>query len=204
MQKGNRTLFFVDGFNVYHAITPKLGKYRWLNYWRLAQEFLQPKDQLVGVLYFTAIVPWDIHKSNRHKCLISANQFYGVQVISGKFRRVTKRCRECKKEYLTYEEKRTDVNIAIHLLRNAQENNYDKAVIISGDSDIIPAAEAVKQVFPQKQIFLVVPVGRSARELEKIIGSAMRMKEHHLNTSQLPEKVTLNNGVVLQRPAHWK
>ena len=205
MQKNNRTLFFIDGFNVYHAIkTRRLGKYRWLNYWELATKFLQPKDLLVGVLYFTAIPPWDIHKSNRHKCLISANQFYGVEVISGKFRYTTKRCRECHQEYHTYEEKRTDVNIAIHLLKNAYENNYDKAVLVSGDSDLIPAIEAVKGAFPNKEFSLVIPIKRQARELKQIIGSSMSMKEQHLKTSQLPKKVTLTNGVVLQRPIQWR
>lgn len=204
MQKSNRTLVFVDGFNVYHAIkTPRLGKYRWLNYWKLAEEFLQPKDQLVGVLYFTAIPPWDIHKRNRHKRLISANQFYGVQVISGKFRYTTKRCRKCRQEYHTYEEKRTDVNIAVHLLKNAQEDNYDKAVLVSGDSDIIPAIEAVKQTFPEKEISLVIPIGGKARELTNFVGSSMQMKEIHLRTSQLPGTVTLQNGVALQRPIQW-
>ena len=204
MQKSNRTLVFVDGFNVYHAIkTPRLGKYRWLNYWKLAEEFLQPKDQLVGVLYFTAIPPWDIHKRNRHKRLISANQFYGVQVISGKFRYTTKRCRKCRQEYHTYEEKRTDVNIAVHLLKNAQEDNYDKAVLVSGDSDIIPAIEAVKQTFPEKELSLVIPIGGKARELTNFVGSSMQMKEIHLRTSQLPGTVTLQNGVALQRPIQW-
>ena len=204
MQKSNRTLVFVDGFNVYHAIkTPRLGKYRWLNYWKLAEEFLQPKDQLVGVLYFTAIPPWDIHKRNRHKRLISANQFYGVQVIFGKFRYTTKRCRKCRKEYHTYEEKRTDVNIAVHLLKNAQEDNYDKAVLVSGDSDIIPAIEAVKQTFPEKELSLVIPIGGKARELTNFVGSSKQMKEIHLRTSQLPGTVTLQNGVALQKPIQW-
>lgn len=205
MQRCNRTLFFIDGFNVYHAIkTPRLGKYRWLNYWELATKFLQPKDLLVGVLFFTAYPPWDIHKRNRQERLISANQLYNVQVVLGKFRYTTKRCRECKKEYHTYEEKRTDVNIAIHLLKNAQEDNYDKAVLVSGDSDIIPAIEAVKQAFPEKELSLVIPIRGKARELTQIIGSSIRMKENHLRTSQLPEKVTLKNGVILQRPIQWK
>lgn len=207
MQKHTRTLFFIDGFNVYHAIkNPRLGKYRWLNYWELATRFLQPNDQLNGVLYFTAYPPWDINKRNRHKRLISANQFYGVQVILGKFRRVTKKCRveECRQEYETYEEKRTDVNIAVNLLKNAHQNNYDKAVLVSGDSDIIPAVKAVKQAFPIKQISLVIPIDRQARELTQTIGSAIQMKEYHLKTSQLPEKVTLQNGVVLQKPREWR
>ena len=204
MQLHNRTMFFIDGFNVYHAIkNPRFNKYKWLNYWEFSTKFLQPKDELVGVLYFTAYAPWDIKKRNRHERLISANEHYGVQVILGKFRRTTKRCRKCGKWYETFEKKRTDVNIAVHLLKNAQENNYDKAVLISGDSDIIPAIQAVQQAFPKKHISLVIPIGRRARELKQIVKSSIRMKELHLKTSQLPEKVVLKNGVVLDKPKEW-
>ena len=124
-------------------------------------------------------------------------------MIFGRFRKVTKNCRECKKKYQTHEEKRTDVNIAIHLLTNAYKDNYDKAVLISGDSDIIPAVEAVKQAFPEKEISLVIPVGGKAYELAQVIGSSVRMKEIHLKTSQLPNTVTRKGGAVLQRPKEW-
>ena len=75
----------------------------------------------------------------RHKLLISANVDCGVRVILGQFRKTTKKCQICNEQYQTYEEKRTDVNIAVHLFADAQKNNYDKAVIVSGDSDLIPA-----------------------------------------------------------------
>ena len=49
----------------------------------------------------------------------------------------------------------------------------------------------------------VIPVGGKAHELAQVIGSSVRMKEVHLRTSQLPNTVTLKNGVVLQRPREW-
>ena len=204
MQSSKRTIFFIDGLNVYHAIkNSRFNKYRWLDYWELAKKFTGKKDELKGVLWFTAYAVWDSEKIERHKRLVSANRDRGVEVIFGKIRKVTKNCRECKKKYQTHEEKRTDVNIAIHLLTNAYKDNYDKAVLISGDSDIIPAVEAVKQAFPEKEISLVIPVGGKAYELAQVIGSSVRMKEIHLKTSQLPNTVTQRNGVVLQRPGEW-
>ena len=167
------------------------------------KKFTGKKDELKGVLHFTAYAVWDNEKIKRHKRLVSANRDRGVEVIFGGFRQVTKNCRQCKKEYRTFEEKRTDVNIAIHLLTNAYKDNYDKAVLISGDSDIIPAVKAVKQAFPKKEISLVIPVGGKAHELAKVVGSSVRMKEIHLKTSQLPNTVTRKNGVVLQRPKEW-
>ena len=204
MQSSKRTMFFIDGLNVYHAIkNSRLEKYKWLDYWELAKKFIGKKDELKSVLCFTAYAVWDNDKTKRHRCLISANRNRGVEVIFGRFRRVTKSCRQCKKKYSTYEEKRTDVNIAIHLLTNAYKDNYDKAVLISGDSDIIPAVEAVKKAFPKKEISLVIPVGGKARELAGVIGSSVRMKETHLKTSQFPNTVTRKDGSVLQRPKEW-
>jgi len=204
MQSSKRTIFFIDGLNVYHAIkNSRFNQYKWLDYWELAKKFTGQKDGLKGVLYFTAYSVWDNEKIKRHKRLVLANRDRGVDVIFGRFRRVTKNCRQCRKKYQTFEEKRTDVNIAIHLLTNAYKDNYDKAVLISGDSDIIPAVQAVKQAFPEKEISLVIPVGGKAHELAQVIGSSVRMKEVHLRTSQLPNTVTLKNGVVLQRPGEW-
>lgn len=45
-----------------------------------------------------------------------------------------------------YHEKGVDVKIATDLLVGAYENLYDEAVIISSDTDLIPAMEKVKQL----------------------------------------------------------
>jgi len=52
-------------------------------------------------------------------------------------------------KYQTYEEKRTDVNIAIKILEDAFLKKYDRAIIMSGDSDIVPSIESVKKNFPE-------------------------------------------------------
>ena len=67
---------------------------------------------------------------------------------------------------MTFEEKRTDVNIAIHLFQNAVMDAYDKAVLVSGD--IIPAVQAVQKTFPQKNLSVVIPIGRRAEELKRL------------------------------------
>ena len=43
---------------------------------------------------------------------------------------------------------------------------FDKAFIISGDSDLIPSIRAVKESFPGKEIGVIVPIGRSAIDLK--------------------------------------
>lgn len=45
-----------------------------------------------------------------------------------------------------YHEKGVDVKIAVDLLVGAYENLYDTAVLISSDTDLIPAIEKIKQL----------------------------------------------------------
>jgi uncharacterized LabA/DUF88 family protein len=79
------------------------------------------------------------------------------------------------------------------------------AILISGDSDLVPAIEAIKKTFPDKQIGVVVPIGRRAKELVDICDFHMKMKEKHLRTSQFPDTIYLDDQrkIFLQKPASW-
>ena len=59
-------------------------------------------------------------------------------------------CRVCRQPYRTFEEKQTDVNIAIKILETAVKDEWDIAYVVSGDSDLIPSLKAVKRLFPMK------------------------------------------------------
>jgi uncharacterized LabA/DUF88 family protein len=45
-----------------------------------------------------------------------------------------------------YHEKGVDVKIAVDLLVGAYENIYDVAILVSSDTDLIPAIQKVKQL----------------------------------------------------------
>ena len=44
-------------------------------------------------------------------------------------------------------EKMTDVNIATHLIIDAFQDRYDMAMLISGDSDLVPPIKAVHSLY---------------------------------------------------------
>src|SRR3989338_5573513 len=44
----------------------------------------------------------------------------------------------------TYHEKGVDVQIAVDMIKFARENKYDVALLLSSDSDLIPAVKEVK------------------------------------------------------------
>jgi uncharacterized LabA/DUF88 family protein len=200
-----KVIFFIDGFNLYHALANKrFYRYKWLDLYSLAEKFITKKDKIEGIYYFTALATWSADKLRRHKIFIKAQELKGIKVIYGEFRKKDKRCRICKNTYQTFEEKQTDVNIAIQLFKLAIQEKYDKALIISGDSDLIPSIEAVKNIFPDKQIGVIIPIGRRAEMLKQTCDFYMKMKEKHLKASTLPDVINLGDDKKIERPKHWK
>ena len=200
-----KTCFFVDGFNLFHAIdcNRNFHKYKWLDLKKFAQAFLPHTDELVDVYYFTAYATWDQEKVQRHQTYVQALQSEGVKIVFGAFRQKTTKCHLCKKIFSSYVEKETDVNIAIKLFQLSIKEEYEKAYIVSGDSDLIPAIKAVKETFPKKQIGVVIPIGRRAELLKQEADFHMKMKEHHLSTCQFPDQIRLASGATLTRPPSW-
>ena len=202
-----RIAFFIDGFNVYHALQKdrRYHKYKWLDYRALAKALVSRDNQIVDVFYFTAYTDWDATKKARHQLFTKALQLNGVKIIFGKFKLRDKTCTICRKTYKTFEEKQTDVNIAIALFNAALHDDFDTAILVTGDSDLIPAVEAVKVAFPAKQIGLVIPIGRSAEELKNACDFHIKLKEKHLRTCQFPNEIVLDpiKNITLKRPPSW-
>ena len=203
----NRVSFFIDGFNVFHSLDSEkfYHKYKWLDLSSLAKCFVSSKDTVVDIYYFTSYAEWEPAKKARHQLLIRALTMKGVKIVFGKFKLRDKKCRLCHKTYQTFEEKQMDVNISIKLFQCAHNDTFDTAILMTGDSDIVPAIIAVKETFPAKRIGLVIPIGRSAEEIKKACDFHMKMKEKHLRSSQFPNSIVIDaaKNITLDRPANW-
>lgn len=203
-----RVIAFIDGFNMYHALVEaRLNSCKWLNYRSLAEAFLVPSTQrLEHVYYFSAFVPWDPLKTNRHKVYIKALRHAGVEVVLGKFKKVTRNCLgSCRERFQTFEEKETDVNIALNLLKLAMQDMYDMALLFSSDSDLVGAVKTVKEVAPHKHIKVVIPYKRTCLDLKNICDSSAKIKHAHFARHQFPNLVQIgpHKGDVLQKPSEW-
>ena len=201
-----RVVVLIDGYNVYHAIdiNPTWHKYKWLNYAKLAQLFIPKTDKVEAMYYFTALATWMPDKMARHRLFIRTTELQGVNIVYGLFKVRDKFCTNCKTWYKAHEEKQTDVNIATYLFRLAVEDRYDKALILSGDSDLVPAIKEVRATFPNKQVGVIIPIGRRSEELKLISDFYMRMKEKHLRDSRFPESIDLGAGQTLECPQSWR
>jgi uncharacterized LabA/DUF88 family protein len=207
-----KIIFLIDGFNLYHALDYtesdpnhlRYQRYKWLNLRKLASLYVGKLDTLQEVILFTALATWDPGKVMRHKLFIRANESVGVSVVYGEFKRKDRKCRLCNKKYSAFEEKQTDVNIALTLFELAVKDKYDRAVIVSGDTDLIPAIKAVRSTFPHKQIGVIIPVGKASNDMIKTADFRFKMREHHLATSRFPDQINLPDGSTLDCPPNWK
>ena len=104
--KMKKVIFFIDGFNLYHAIAnQKYQQYKWLNLNQLANHFINRFEKIESIYYFTALTYWNQDKVKRHNLYIKAQETVGVKTVYGEFKKKTKRCRICSQVYETYEEK---------------------------------------------------------------------------------------------------
>ena len=122
----------------------------------------------------------------------------------GKYKKSYVSCFACGVNWQTHEEKMTDVNIATELLTDAFQDRFDVAVMVSGDSDLSPPIQKVRELFPTKKIIMAFPPNRRTNQLCKIAHETMTIDRHVLDRCQLPDQVTTQTGFVVCRPAKWK
>ena len=56
--------------------------------------------------------------------------------------------------------RKSDVHFALTFLEDAIDDVFDRAIIVSADSDYVPAVRKVRKRLPAKEIFLAIPPGR--------------------------------------------
>lgn len=203
MQK--RAMFFIDGFNLFYSIRELPNKsYRWLNLDSLCKHLLN-KTQLFGsIKYFTAYKLWQQEANKRHQLYVRVLESKGIEVFPGKFKDKDIHCKICGREFTIPEEKQTDVNIALTLMMDAMQDNFDVAFLVSGDTDLLPVIKCLRQHFPSKEIVSVFPINRAPEELKNHAHRHMKIKEEHLQRFQLPDTIDFGNSVIIQRPEYWK
>ncbi len=199
--------FYVDGFNFYHAVQalarPEL---KWVNLRKIAQSYTVPGDRVVATVYFTAILKWNPEKAARHAEYIKALTAVGVEVVQSKFQKVNSYCKEndCYCDF--YEEKQTDVALAVRVLKDVFEGAVDRVVIVTADNDQIPLVETIRKARPDVQVVIAAPPGRMkiARELCATASSFGEITDGRLRTCLLPRNVEDRPGHVVARcPAKY-
>lgn len=202
-----RVIAYVDGFNLYFGLKDSgFKRYYWLDVVALATNLLKPGQTLAAAHYFTARIR-DNHRNaedrKRQNRYIEALQIQGARTQFGHYLEKPRGCFKCKASWTDYEEKMTDVNIAIQLLSDAYDDSFDIALILSGDSDLVTPVRRVRERFPEKRLIVAFPPLRHSSELKKSAHGYLTIGEDKLRASLLPEKVVTSSGFELTRPATW-
>lgn len=205
-----RSIIYIDGFNLFYGAL-KGTKYKWLNLERYFT-LLRQDDNIQEIKYFTAML--DGHKKLKQEIyLLALETLPKVNIYFGKFK--TKKV-NCTIDNCTYsgdrlfnvpEEKRTDVNIAIHMLNDALSNKCERLVLVSGDSDLVPALNMIKNATPKKEIIVYIParsvVRGAAVELRSSADKHRILPNNLLAKAQFPQKIPDGMGGVITKPTKW-
>jgi hypothetical protein len=205
-QVARRAVGYVDGFNLYHGMHSRFGrKWLWLDVEALVLNLSLTSDELTLVRYFTAGIRDDRAGAARQTRYLNGLMAHCtcLKIHLGRYQARQRRCRFCGETWQSYEEKETDVSIAVRLVADANADRFDTAVIVSADGDLVPAIQEIRRVRPSATVVVAFPPGRSSDRLRKVAGSRLRINESMLRRSQLPKEIVAPNGVRLTKPAYW-
>jgi uncharacterized LabA/DUF88 family protein len=162
----------------------------------------------MAVKYFTARIsanPSNPNKHNRQAAFLDAvASLPKTQIFYGHYLPKPRECFSCGAKWVSHEEKMTDVNISVEILKDTFDNAYDTALLLSADSDLVAPVRLIRERFPHKRIVMACPPDRQSKELERHVSATFRIGRKKLQDSQFPDEYRTPGGFTLRRPATWK
>lgn len=210
MSTPSRVIVYIDGFNFYFGLREsKWQRYYYLDYPQLSKSLIKglPGSQLVMTKYFTARISAPEDKRIRQQNYIEVLTLRGqIELLFGNYRDKSFTCSNysCNRPNFIPNEKQTDVNIAVGMMSDAFEDKFDIAILISGDSDLVPPIREIKRLFPKKKVMACFPPLRRSKELRKACSGEVIIKEADLKNNQLPDLFSRpSDGYKYHRPDKW-
>ena len=217
----SRTLVYIDGFNLYYRAL-KGTPHKWLDLAALSAAVLPPSCQIVGINYYTAHISGRVDPTApaRQNAYLSAlRSLPSVRIVQGNFLAKEKwaglvQPPDFRPSFtlpvgavpqVAYvwktEEKGSDVNLGVHLVRDAFTNAFDEAAVLTNDTDLVEPIRIVTQEIGLP-VTLLTPGSKPATSLANV-ASHVRHVKPYIGPCQLPDPVTLPNGKVVKKPATW-
>jgi uncharacterized LabA/DUF88 family protein len=210
-----RTNVYVDGFNLYYGAVRNT-PYRWLDLQKLSQGLLKSRYEVNRIRYFTARVtprPSDASVTERQSTFLRAlSTIPALSIHLGLF--LTSQTVMPKADgtgfvrVLKTEEKGSDVNLASFLLLDAFDGDYEAALLISNDSDLVLPIEEARRRFAVT-IGVACPVYARGRWPNRELVAAAdfnvnitRKRRKLLRESQFPEELSDSQGT-FRKPLAW-
>ena len=192
-----RVIAYVDGFNLYFGLKSKgWYQYCWLNIQLLVQNLLKPNQRLFLTKYFTARIASPPDKQRRQSTYIEALETLNdFQIFYGKYHPNPRHCSHCGFQ---------DVNVAVEILKNAYQDKFDVALLISADSDLVPPVKTARELFPNKRVVIACPPGRYSVDLANSADKSFVISRRRIARSLLPDEIKKEDGYILRCPPSWR
>lgn len=225
-----RAIFYIDGFNFYFLRTKYQPQYKWLNMKALADEIVDDGTTVTAVNYYTAPVSGKIDHDapKRQQALFSALRtvpeiriYNGRFLYSEKWAGLAHPPRAKPDGYVwtepppavvyvaKTEEKGSDVNLGVHLVRDAFVDAFDIAYVVTNDTDLVEPIRIVTQEVG-KPVCIVAPCRpRSSRapvpspSLEAVSSFKHYIDDNELAAAQFPSVILRKGKKPVTKPAEW-
>lgn len=229
-----RTRVYVDGYNLYYGCL-KGSVDKWLDLGSLFNQILPTvlfeqdgapvrfDARSPFIKYFTAPILKNFAKADDsvrcqalYHSALSGHLGTDIQIVEGYYASQKAWLHSVQKGKLPrdsnstkvwkVEEKQSDVAIALHAYSDAIRGEVDQVVIVSNDTDLVPALEMIRQHTDTK-IGLIVPT----RDTTRRVNAALRENAHwvrshivsdELASAQLPA-VVFRSGKPVHKPVSW-
>ncbi|MCY3801072.1 MAG: NYN domain-containing protein [Chloroflexi bacterium] len=211
-----RVNVYVDGFNLYYGAV-KGTPYKWLHLGKLCR-LLRPKDRINRIRYFTADVkprPNDPQADIRQQTYLRAlKTIPNLMIHKGRFlsnetwMRLARPIESAGGETLTRalviktEEKGSDVNLASWLLIDGFGRDFQSALVISNDSDLVEPIRFVRQRL-NRPCYVIHPHGTEVRTLRRAATTYLQLDADILAECQFAPTLTDSAGRTITKPTAW-
>ncbi|MFT8555425.1 MAG: NYN domain-containing protein [Zymomonas mobilis] len=214
-----KTFVYVDGFNLYYRLLKRNPEFKWLNLNQLAH-ILLPNAQIEKINYYTARVSGRVDETapkDQNTYLSALKTLPNLDIHYGQFAVHPQRAfleqpiqffPDCPINFpkdnipafvsiLKTEEKGSDVNLGAHLVRDGCLKKFDRAAIITNDTDLCEPVRIVTKELGL-HVTLLAPSYNPTRSLKDLATDVRHIRPQHLKKSQFPDRIGQ-----LKKPVGW-
>ncbi len=215
-----KTSLYVDGFNFYYGCFRYQRQRcapadKWLDWRSLATRLAGSDSTIHKIHYFTAHVhrsPRDPEQNIRQgRYLQAIGSIPGVEIHLGKHIPVTRTLIHPKPAVIdwppeaavtvrTFEEKGSDVNLAVRLVDDAWSGDVERAIVVSNDTDLIDAIRVARRHI---RVDVVSPQGTLAKELKKAAAYSWSLDPAILRGCRMSIPKVTRDGEAVFPPESW-
>jgi len=204
--------------------------FKWLDPFKLFQAIIKiqnPSSKIIKIKYFTAPVKANF-SSHGQESSKAQNSYHralkyiysdNIEIIEGyhtveagfppRYKKPIDK--NDRVEIWKFEKKQTDVNIALHMYRDAINESNIQQILVSNDSDLELPLKLIKKDKPNITLGLIIPrakpIGKHYRPTNKSLSQHVDWTRNHIldqecQEAQLDEKIPTNKKPIL-KPYYW-